>query len=98
MGTLTSHCDDYCGLPIGNLAPGTADPRVVQMSAFGTKRICNRTRVCPLLDQSGQRWILAPEGLSAYDPKRTWGGFNDLFQTVEKAAINKIPAVTHKTR
>jgi len=26
---------------------------------------------CPLLDQSGQRWILALEGLSANDPKRT---------------------------
>jgi hypothetical protein len=25
-------------------------------------------RVCPLLDQSGQRWILARDGLSAYDP------------------------------
>ena len=37
MGTLRSHCDDYCGLPIGNLAPDTVDPRVVQMSAFGCK-------------------------------------------------------------
>jgi hypothetical protein len=26
---------------------------------------------CPLLDQSGQRWILALDGLSACDPKRT---------------------------
>jgi hypothetical protein len=31
----------------------------------------DRTRFCPLLDQSGQRWILARDGLSAYDPKRT---------------------------
>jgi hypothetical protein len=31
----------------------------------------NRTRVCPLLDQSGQRLILAGDGLSAYDPQRT---------------------------
>ena len=29
------------------------------------------TRVCLLLDQSGQRWVLAEDGLSAYDPKRT---------------------------
>src|SRR5450759_5147744 len=28
----------------------------------------SRTSVCPLLDQSGQRWILARDGLSAYDP------------------------------
>src|SRR5450759_4660699 len=31
----------------------------------------NRTRVCPLLDQSGQRWILACDGLSAFDPSAT---------------------------
>jgi len=31
----------------------------------------NRTRVCPLLDQSGQLLILARDGLSAYDPKQT---------------------------
>jgi hypothetical protein len=31
----------------------------------------SRTRVCPLLDQSGQRWILAGDGLSAYDPTAT---------------------------
>ena len=31
----------------------------------------DRTRVCPLLDQSGQRWILACNGLPANDPKRT---------------------------
>jgi len=30
----------------------------------------NRTRICPLLDISGQRWILAGYGLSAYDPSR----------------------------
>jgi ligand-binding sensor domain-containing protein len=31
----------------------------------------NRLCVCPLLDQSGQIWILARDGLSAFDPKRT---------------------------
>jgi hypothetical protein len=31
----------------------------------------NRTRVCPLLDNSGQRWILARDGLSADDPSAT---------------------------
>ena len=30
-----------------------------------------RTHVCPLLDQSGQRWILARDGLSANDPTAT---------------------------
>ena len=28
----------------------------------------DRARVCPLSDQSGQRWILARNGLSAFDP------------------------------
>src|ERR1035437_8159989 len=32
----------------------------------------NSARVCPLLDQSGQRSILAADGLSAFDPKRTF--------------------------
>src|SRR5450756_1545708 len=31
----------------------------------------SRTRVCPLLDQSRQRSILAGDGLSAYDPTAT---------------------------
>jgi len=32
----------------------------------------NHARVCPLLDQSGQRWILTCDDLSANDPKRKW--------------------------
>ena len=31
----------------------------------------DRAHVCPLLDQSGQRGILARDDLSAYDPQRT---------------------------
>src|ERR1019366_10492512 len=31
----------------------------------------NRPCVCPLLDQSGQRWIFGRDGLSAYDPSAT---------------------------
>jgi hypothetical protein len=31
----------------------------------------SRSRVCPLLDNSGQRWILARDGLSAFDPSAT---------------------------
>jgi putative tryptophan/tyrosine transport system substrate-binding protein len=41
------------------------------MTALALSGQTSRTRVCPLLDQSGQRWILAGDGLSAYDPKRT---------------------------
>jgi hypothetical protein len=31
-----------------------------------------RRKIWSLLDQSGQRWILAGDGLSAYDQKRKW--------------------------
>jgi hypothetical protein len=32
----------------------------------------NHARVCPLSDQSRQSWILARDGLSAFDPKQTF--------------------------
>jgi hypothetical protein len=32
-----------------------------------------RRKICPLLSKSGQWWILARDGLSANDPKRTLG-------------------------
>jgi hypothetical protein len=35
----------------------------------------NRARVCPLLDNSGQGWILAGNGLSANDPKQTFSRY-----------------------
>ena len=41
-------------------------------SAMAQSGRCSRTSACPLLDQSGQSRILAGDGLSAYDPKRTW--------------------------
>ncbi len=43
----------------------------------------DRTRVCPLLDNSGQSRILARDGLSTNDPKRTTKTFSpsDLNQT-----------------
>ena len=41
---------------------------IVQPSASGA---VSRARVCPLSDNSGQRWTLACDGLSAFDPKRT---------------------------
>ena len=42
-----------------------------------------RTRVCPLLDQSRQSWILARDGLSANGPQRTLGdGASPSFSTL----------------
>jgi hypothetical protein len=36
--------------------------------------IAERTATfCSLSDNSGQRWILACGGLSAFDPEQTWG-------------------------
>jgi hypothetical protein len=47
----------------------------------------DRARVCLLLDNSGQSWVSAGNGLSANDPKRTWqldcgrlGGLRGLYQ------------------
>ena len=36
-----------------------------RFSALALSGQSSRTRVCPLLDQSGQKWILACNGLSA---------------------------------
>ena len=36
----------------------------------------DRGRVCPLLDKSRQTRVLAGDGLSAFDPKRTFGTAN----------------------
>jgi hypothetical protein len=44
----------------------------VHWSLMAQSRQSSRSRVCPLLDPSGQRWILARDGLSAYDPTETW--------------------------
>jgi hypothetical protein len=43
------------------------------------------TRECPLSDNSGQRWILARDGLSAYDPTAT-------FATQKEVSLLKMAA------
>src|SRR5664279_963489 len=43
---------------------------VQRMTRLAQSGRANRTRECQLLDQSGQMWILARDGLSANDPKR----------------------------
>jgi hypothetical protein len=59
----------------------------------------NRTRVCPLLDQSGQRSILAGDGLSAFDPTATLvvrcsNSFNAGFSPYQSARLNRYDAVS----
>jgi len=54
----------------------------------------NRTRVCPLLDQSGQLLILARDGLSAYDPSATLAlhcgnGFDAGFSPYQSARLSR---------
>ena len=51
----------------------------------------NRTCVCPLSDHSGQRWILACDGLSAYDPKRT----RSVRRSTHLAPVKAESAVVH---
>src|SRR5450755_1423175 len=55
-------------LSVGGLFHSKISVRCLLMALSGQS---DRTRVCPLLDQSGQRSILARGGLSANDPKRT---------------------------
>ena len=43
----------------------------------------SRTRVCPLLDNSGQRWVLARDALSAYDPEQTFNIVGRHFRHIE---------------
>jgi hypothetical protein len=53
-----------------------------------------RRKICPLLDQSGQPSILAGDGLSAYDPKRTLAvhcgnGFDAGFSPYRSACLSR---------
>jgi len=57
----------------------------LRCQSTGSSRACpllahsghsNRARICPLSDNSGQRWILARDDLSANDPKRTTAQLN----------------------
>jgi len=59
----------------------------------------NRARVCPLSDKSGQRSIFARDGLSAYDPKRTFAvhcgnGFDADFSPYQSTRLNRYDAVS----
>jgi hypothetical protein len=54
----------------------------------------NRARVCPLLGNSGQRWILARDGLSAFDPSATLAvhcgnGFDAGFSPHQSACLSR---------
>src|SRR6266550_47961 len=48
----------------------TALPDISQSVACRTRQATTFDQ-CPLLDNSGQQWILPRHGLSAYDPKQT---------------------------
>src|ERR1039458_9349436 len=54
-------------------------------------------RVCPHLDQSGQKWILAQDGLSAYDPTATLAvhcgnGFDAGFSPYQSTRLSRYNA------
>ena len=65
-----------------------------RFSALALSGHPNRTHVCPLLDQSGQRWILARDGLSAFDPTATLAvrcsnGFDAGFSPYQSARLSR---------
>jgi hypothetical protein len=43
----------------------------VHRSLLAHSVISLRCKICPLLDNSGQRWIIGRYGLSAFDPSAT---------------------------
>jgi len=54
----------------------------------------NRAHICPLLDQSGQRWILARIDLSANDPTATLAvhcgnGFDAGFSPYQSSRLSR---------
>jgi hypothetical protein len=59
----------------------------------------NRSRVCPLSDNSGQPWILARNGLSANDPTATLAvhcgnGFDVGFSPYQSTRLSRYNAAT----
>jgi hypothetical protein len=57
-----------------------------------------RRKFCPLSDNSGQRWILAGDGLSAFDPSATLAlhcgnGFDAGFSPYQSTRLNRYDAV-----
>jgi hypothetical protein len=57
-----------------------------------------RRKIWSLLDQSGQRWILARDGLSAFDPTATLAvhcgkGFDAGFSPYQCARLSRYNAV-----
>jgi hypothetical protein len=58
----------------------------VRRSLMAQSGHSNRSRVCPLLDNSGQNWILDRDGLSANDPKPTSHLSGQLLPLVRLAA------------
>jgi hypothetical protein len=59
----------------------------------------SRTRVCPLSDNSGQRCILARDGLSAFDPTATLAvhcgnRFDAGFSLFQSTRLNRYDALS----
>jgi hypothetical protein len=70
-----------------------------EMTRLALNGQSNRIRVCPLSDNSGQKWILARDGLSAFDPKRTLAvhcgtGFAAGFSPYQCTRLNRYHAVS----
>jgi hypothetical protein len=71
----------------------------VRWSLMALNGQTNRARVCPLSDNSGQRWTFARDGLSAFDPKATLAvhcgnGFDAGFSPYQSTRLNRYDAVS----
>jgi hypothetical protein len=71
----------------------------VHRSLMAHSVISLRHKFCPLSDNSGQRWILAGNGLSAFDPERTLAvhcgnGFDAGFSPYQSTRLSRYNAVS----
>jgi hypothetical protein len=75
----------------GGTVSGCRTPNYVTITTFHLLRAERTATFCPLSDHSGQRWILACDGLSAYDPKRT----RSVRRSTHLAPVKAESAVVH---
>src|SRR5450759_4677215 len=60
-------CDALHIRPFLVLAGYSGESQTLECPLVAQSGQSNRAHVCPLLDNSGQRWIFARDGLSAFD-------------------------------
>jgi hypothetical protein len=66
-----THDPSFCGLQIQSYIDCWRNRKGDDVAFWHLADKRGTATICPLLDNSGQRWILARDGLSAFDPTAT---------------------------